>query len=89
MGACNSLQGIIRCDATDSIVAGYRSLYKVAVENKTVTTLYESSRYYSSSECNDDPILITTAMFVFVRRFTNSYDMNVTGLNNNYTSGYV
>ncbi len=62
VGECTSLQGTKDCDVVDTIVIGHRSLFKVAVENKTVTRLYESSRYYSSSECSDDPVLVITTM---------------------------
>ena len=38
-------------------------MYKVGVDNDTVSSIHQMTRYYSSSDCSDTPVLVITSMY--------------------------
>ena len=62
--SCRGVQCTCVCFIVIWIALGSRPVIKVTVKNNVVSTLYDIHLYYSASKCDDDPVLITTTVFV-------------------------
>lgn len=64
--SCRGVQCTYMCFSVICVALGSRPVIKVTVKSNIVSTLYDIQRYYSSSKCDDDPVLITTTVYVLL-----------------------
>lgn len=48
---------------------GQRVVYKVGIDNDVVASLSQVTRFYSSSDCSNDPLLALTTVYVCIYVF--------------------
>lgn len=45
---------------------GQRVFYKVGVENDVVASIQQMTRFYSTGDCSNEPLVVLTSVYIIV-----------------------